>query len=106
MTTVEKNELIEFLEMNCDAFVADREAYTSRSWEVRDVKNAIGRYDPKIRECGETENRPDYESINEKLKCELDYWKSEHNSLREENMRLLAILRTVEQFTGKNLLDT
>lgn len=53
--------------------------------------------------CADT-CRPDYEKMNAELMKELDYWKSEHRSLREENIRLEAILRTVESWTGKNFL--
>lgn len=46
-----------------------------------------------------------YEKQIEELKKELDYWKCEAQRRREDNIRLEAVLRTVEQFTGKVLMD-
>ena len=79
-----------------------KNGYTKR--DIREAILAFGREEPTEGKTCENTCRPNYETTNRELQKELDYWKCEHQNLREDNIRLEATLRTIEQWTGKNFM--
>ena len=107
MTKHEAEKLWEHIANNCTGYIVSSsdgpESGYSR-WELREAIMAFAQKEPTEGEtCADT-CRPDYEKMNAELMKELDYWKIEHRRMNEENIRLGAILRTVEVWTGKNFL--
>ena len=98
MTSLDKKNLVEYIYANCASTPFLVNGLNRGYFRCEDVHNAIMNFDLKSIEgctCG-TENA--------KLQKELDYWKTQHQSMREENIRLEAIIRTLEQITGKNFM--
>lgn len=128
MTDKAKKELVDYIDANCAAtpFLLNesnrkrkiKEAvqngdmifYTYDGYfKCSDVRDAIMTFNPEPTEGCTCEKKadataPNYEKLNAELQKELDYWKTEHCSLREHNIRLEAIVRTIEALTGKNLM--
>ena len=107
MTRGEAKALWMYIQSNWTSYMVSssdglKAGYTSS--DLRDTILAFGREEPTEGQTCENRCRPDHETMNAELTKELEYWKSEHCHLREEIIRLESILRTVEQFTGKNLL--
>lgn len=107
MTKHEAEKLCEYIESNCARYLVTSVDGLERGYSSREILNAIMEFAQKESSKSETCEdtcRPDYEKTNAELMAEVDYWKREHRSLREDNIRLEATLRTVEAWTGKNFL--
>ena len=104
MTSLDKKNLVEYIYANCASTPFLVNGLNRGYFRCEDVRNAIMNFDLKSTEGDTCGCRPDYEKINEKLQKELDYWKTEHSRLREDNIRLEAIVHTIEQITSKNFL--
>lgn len=104
MTNLDKKMLVEHIYTNCALTPFLVNGLNRGYFKCEDVRNAIMNFDAEPTEGDTCSCRPDYEKINEKLSKELAYWKSAHQSMREENIRLTAIVQTFEQITGKNFL--
>ena len=105
MTTKEEQDLIEYLRKCCTHFNHNGKSDNFLCYSIADVNNAIAMFKSEHTEEKICDCKPDYETINEELRKELDHWKAEaeYNSMVKGKYE--AIIRTVEQFTNTNLLN-
>jgi hypothetical protein len=97
----EKQELIQFISQKCKPHIKIGENGIFFGWPTADVKMAIQEFESESTE-GET---CDTETTTVELQKELEYWKGEARARHDDIIRMVAIIRTIEQITGKNFID-
>ena len=110
MTDKAKKELVDYIYANCAATPFLLNGTNRGYFKCSDVRDAIMTFNPEPTEGCTCEEKsvvtaPNYEKLNAELKKELEYWKNQYRNLRNENIRMEAIIRTIEALTDKCLLD-